>query len=101
VKFRISEHADVQLSQIYEYGLKEWGRAQSDKYFTGLFDTFGMLCDFPESGRVFTSDWDFTEDVKLRYMPYRTHQIFYAIADDTIFVIAVGSHWQMPDSVLP
>ena len=101
MKLRISEYADAQLSQIYDYGLKEWGQARSDLYITGLFDTLERLCDFPESGRVFTSGWSFMKAEEVRYTPYQSHQIFYVIDANTILVIAVGSHWQMPDSILP
>ena len=101
MKLRISEHAEAQLAQISDYGLKTWGQEQSLDYIAGILNSFERLCDFPESGRVFTSDWPFMKGVKLRYAPYRSHKIFYMIDTDRVLIIAIGSHWQMPDSVLP
>jgi len=101
MKLKISEYADTQLSQITDYGLKEWGRTRSSEYLTGLFGTFDTLCEFTEIGTVFSSNWPFMHGKEIRFFPYKRHQIFYWFDADTVTIIAVGSHWQLPENVLP
>jgi toxin ParE1/3/4 len=48
--FRLSERAEQDLIQIYDYTEETFGPYQADAYHSGLEHTFGLLADFPVLG---------------------------------------------------
>jgi toxin ParE1/3/4 len=49
--FRLSERAEGDLIEIYDYTEETFGAYQADAYHAGLEPTFGLLADFPLIGR--------------------------------------------------
>jgi toxin ParE1/3/4 len=39
--YKLTEDAKEDLRRIYRYGVKEFGEAQADLYYDGLFSHFG------------------------------------------------------------
>ena len=71
---------------MYEFGISKFGLLQSQKYFLGMHETFGILAKNIDLGR---DAWEFIEDLK-RFR-YKGHTIFYMITSKGIFIIRVLS----------
>jgi toxin ParE1/3/4 len=50
--FRLSERAERDLIEIYEYTEETFGAYQADAYHAGLERTFDLLATFPRIGRA-------------------------------------------------
>jgi toxin ParE1/3/4 len=48
-KYKLSNAAKEDLIRIYQYGVKQFGVKQADKYFESLFDHFELIADNPEA----------------------------------------------------
>lgn len=51
-KYRLSNEAKVDLIRIYQYGVKNFGKLQADKYYDTLFDYFDTITERPFSFEV-------------------------------------------------
>jgi toxin ParE1/3/4 len=47
----LTEEADRDLTEIYEYSYRQFGGAQADTYFLSLHDCFANLARSPSMGR--------------------------------------------------
>ena len=47
--YRLSNEAKNDLIRIHQYGVKEFGEVQADKYFNTFFDYFDMIAERPFS----------------------------------------------------
>ena len=45
--YRLSENAKADLIRIYRRGVREFGEAQAEAYFTAFFERFEMLAEQP------------------------------------------------------
>jgi toxin ParE1/3/4 len=45
--YRLSEQAREDLRRIYRRGLREYGEAQADEYYSALFDRFEEIAEQP------------------------------------------------------
>lgn len=48
-KYRISNEAKEDLLRIHNYGVKQFGMAQADKYFESFFECFDIITERPFS----------------------------------------------------
>ena len=48
-KYRLSNAAKEDLIRIYQYGVKQFGEMQADKYFESFFQHFDAIADRPYS----------------------------------------------------
>lgn len=48
-EYRLSNEAKNDLIRIHQYGMKQFGQSQADKYFNQFFDYFDMIADRPFS----------------------------------------------------
>lgn len=45
--YKLSENAKADLIRIHQYGVREFGEAQADKYFYAFFDRFELISKQP------------------------------------------------------
>jgi len=84
--YRLSKKAEIDLAEMYEFGVSKFGLLNAQKYFFGMHDVFQVLDDNIELGR------DASEFIKdLKRFTYKTHTIFYLITTDGIFILRVLS----------
>ena len=80
----IAPAAKADLKDIYQYGLRQWGQAQSDSYLENLKDHFWSLTEQPLMG---------VERPELlpgvRSLPIESHTLFYRVNTDTVEIIRV------------
>lgn len=72
------------LKEIYQYGLRQWGRTQSDNYLDTLKRKFWSLTEQPFMG---------TERPELllgiRSLPVESHILFYRVTSTSVEIIRV------------
>lgn len=72
------------LKDIYQYGLRQWGQAQSESYLTTIKNQFWLLTQQPLMG---------TERNELlpeaRSLPIESHILFYRVTVNTVEIIRV------------
>lgn len=80
----IAPAAKNDLKDIYQYGLRQWGQAQSDSYLESLKVHFWSLTEQPLIG---------IERPELlpgaRSLAIESHTLFYRVATDTVEIIRV------------
>jgi len=80
----IAPAAKADLKEIYQYGLRQWGQAQSDSYLENLKDHFWSLTEQPLIGI------DRPELLPgARSLPIESHALFYRVTADTVEIIRV------------
>ena len=82
--YLLSEIADLDLEDIFDYTNHKFGFEQAEKYLTEIEDIFHHLLINPESGRT-------RNEIKegLYSFPTDNHIIFYRILDDHIRIVRV------------
>jgi len=89
-KYRLTNKAVTDLSEIWNYTYSRWSEIQADKYYQLLIDTCGKITDNPDLGK----DYSIVIDNLLGFRAGR-HIIFYRrIEGDKIEVIRI-LHEQM------
>lgn len=83
-KYELSQEADNDLQEIYDYTVEKFGADQAVDYLTGLDETFNQLCTHPHAGRI-------RNEIKkgLRSISYVSHTVFYRIIEKRIRIIRV------------
>ena len=80
----IAPAAKTDLKDIYQYGLRQWGQAQSDSYLETIKNHLWSLTEQPLIG---------VERPELllgaRSLPVESHTVFYRITTNTIEIIRV------------
>ena len=80
----IAPVAKADLKEIYQYGLRQWGQAQSNSYLENLKDHFWSLTDHPLIG---------TERPELlpgvRSLPVEGYTLFYRVTTDSVEIIRI------------
>lgn len=76
--------AKTDLKEIYQYGLRQWGQAQSDRYLEELKEHFWLLTEQSLMG---------IERPELlagiRSLPIKSHTLFYRATSNTVEIIRV------------
>lgn len=80
--YKLSSKAEIDLAEIYEFGIYKFGLSQAQQYFFGMHEVFGVLAENANLGR------DASEYITdLKRFTYKAHTIFYLQAADGIFII--------------
>ena len=87
VAYKLSEACKTDLSNIYKFGIFNFGLNQSRKYLLGLHDCFLSLAENTNMGR---SASEFLP--KLRRFSYEAHIIFYLPIDKGVLIVRVLNH---------
>lgn len=83
--FVLSPAAQADLSAIWDYSAKTWGRDQADRYVIGIRDACQALADGSKKGRS-------ADAVRLGYskLPVGSHLLFYRVSTTgTIDVVRI------------
>jgi toxin ParE1/3/4 len=82
--FRLSERAERDLIEIYDYTEETFGAYQAEAYHAGLERTFDLLANFPLIGRA-------ADEIVpgLRRFRFQAHTVFYTEEADFILIRAV------------
>jgi len=80
----IAPVAKADLKDIYQYGLRQWGQAQSGSYLENIKAQFWSITEQPLMG-VERSDLL----PGARSLPIESHTLFYRITTDTVEIIRV------------
>jgi toxin ParE1/3/4 len=80
----IAPAAKTDLKEIYHYGLRHWGKTQSDSYLESIKEQLWTLAEQPLIGV------DRSELLSgSRSLPIESHTLFYRVTPDTIEIIRV------------
>lgn len=82
--YRLSNEAKNDLVRIHQYGVKQFGLAQADKYFESFFQYFDLIAERPYS----------FESVDYLKNGYRrcvcgVDSIFFRINEETVEIMAI------------
>lgn len=80
----ISPIAKEDLKDIYLYGLRQWGKAQSNNYLTAIKDQFWTLTEQPLMG---VERPELMPDT--RSLPIQSHTLFYRVKPNQVEIIRV------------
>lgn len=82
--FRLSERAERDLIEIYDYTEETFGAYQAEAYHAGLERIFDLLANFPRIGRS-------VEEIapRVRRFRFEAHTVFYTEESDYILIRAV------------
>ena len=82
--YELSQEADNDLDNIYDYSVGHFGFEQADKYLLGFELVFENLCVDPKLGRERSEFWK-----DLRSISYQSHIVFYRILKHKIRIVRV------------
>ena len=80
----IAPAAKNDLKDIYQYGLRQWGQAQSESYLTIIKNQFWLLTQQPLMG---TERSELLPDT--RSIPIESHTLFYRVTANRVEIIRV------------
>ena len=80
----IAPAAKNDLKEIYQYGLRQWGQAQSESYLSTLKKQFWLLTQQPLIG---TERPELLQDT--RSLPLESHTLFYRVTANRVEIIRV------------
>ncbi|KZY35181.1 MULTISPECIES: type II toxin-antitoxin system RelE/ParE family toxin [unclassified Oleiphilus] len=87
----IAPAAKTDLKNIYQYGLRQWGKTQSDSYLENIKEHFWTLTEQAMIGV------DRSELLAgTRSLPIASHTLFYRVTGDTVEIIRVLHRRQDP-----
>jgi toxin ParE1/3/4 len=84
VLYKTTEQADSDLIKIYVQGVLNFGKAQAEKYHSGLIKTFYLLGENPSLAR---ERQEFKPPVRLHF--YESHVIVYLQQDGYILIVRI------------
>jgi len=80
----LTPDAQSDLVDVRRFTLREWGQAQSQKYFSELRQPLGLLADNPSLGKARPELGE-----KLASFPHGSHIIYYLMHKRQLIVIGV------------
>lgn len=84
--YKLSSKAEIDLAEMYEFGIYKFGLSQAQKYFYSMHEAFEILADNIDLGR------DASEFIAgLKRFSYKAHTIFYLHTATGIFILRVLS----------
>ena len=82
--YRLSNIAKEDLIRIHQYGVKQFGMRQADKYFSAFFDYFETIAQNPFA-------FESVDHIKKRY--HRSvcgvDSIYYRVIDDVVEIMTI------------
>lgn len=82
--YKLSDIAETDISDIYDYTQVQYGKAQAIQYLTGLDACFNSLVEQPHMGKHRPEIRD-----GLRSFPYEHHIVFYRLQENFIRIVRV------------
>lgn len=82
--YELSQEADTDLQEIFDYTQEKFGSDQAIAYLTGLDELFYALCTHPHTGRVRSEIRP-----RLRSISYVSHVVFYRVVDKHVRIVRV------------
>ena len=83
-KLVIAPAATNDLKDIYRYGLRQWGQAQSDSYLSVIKNQLWLLTEQPLIGVARSELLP-----QVRSLPIQSHILFYRVAANHVEIIRV------------
>jgi toxin ParE1/3/4 len=80
----IAPAAKNDLKEIYQYGLRQWGKAQSESYLSTLKNQFWLLTQQPLVG---IERPELLQDT--RSLPIKSHTLFYRLTNNKVEIILI------------
>ena len=80
----IAPAAKNDLKDIYQYGLRQWGKVQSESYLSTIKNQFWLLTQQPLIG---TERPELLPDT--RSLPVESHTLFYRVTTNRVEIIRV------------
>jgi toxin ParE1/3/4 len=82
--YELSQQADKDLQEIYDYTAAKFGADQAIKYLVGLEDLFHLLCTHPHTGRM-------RNEIRkgVRSNSYVSHVVFYRVVEKHIRIVRI------------
>jgi toxin ParE1/3/4 len=83
--YRLALAADLDLDEVYDFGITEFGLRIANAYLDGLIDCFNSLAENPRICRV-------RDEIRpaVRIRPYSSHLIFYEVDDaNSVLVLRI------------
>ena len=84
--YKLSRKAEIDLAELYEFGIRKFGLLQAQKYFLEMHDVFQLLDENTDLGR---DSSEYIEDLKR--FAFKAHTIFYLETTDGIFILRILS----------
>ncbi len=85
--YQLSKEADLDLENIIDYSLEQFGFRQTQKYINELHGLFNSLCANPVLGRKRN---DLREG--LQSTNKDSHIIFYTVLPDRVYIVRILHH---------
>lgn len=82
--YKLTRKAEIDLAEMYEYGIETFGLKQAKGYLLGIHDLFQVLADNLNLGRD-ASEFLFS----LKRFSYKSHTIFYLATDIDILIVRI------------
>ena len=80
--YKLSTECEIDISEIYEYGIERFGLIQAQEYMIGLHDLFETLAEKTNIGRDASEYYPY-----LKRFVYKSHMIFYLQTESGIFIV--------------
>ena len=87
MNYNLSNEAERDLENIFDFGVYRFGQSQSVKYFDRLINSLDQLCDNPRIGKSRPE-----LDSRLRSFVIQSHIIFYEVKNESIFILRILHH---------
>lgn len=87
VEVTFSNAAEIDLVDIDEYSVAQFGEGTAYHYMHGFDEAFVRLRDFPLTGRPMP---ELGNDI--RCLTHRRHRVFYTFSDDRVFIVRIIHH---------
>ncbi len=89
--YQLTHKAEIEIENIYEYSIVNFGLQVAQAYLLGLHDCFDLLAHHQSFG----TEYSFIQLGLLRY-EYRSHSIYYQPTEDGILVVRILGAKQDP-----
>lgn len=80
--YKLSKECEIDISEIYEYGIEKFGLKQAQEYLMGLHDLFQTLAEKSGMGRDASEFYP-----SLKQFVYKSHRVFYLQSESGIFIV--------------
>lgn len=83
-RYRLSADAEADIRRLYRHGMGQFGSAQADRYFDGLFERFDRLTENPLL-------YPAVDEIRVGYRRsvYGAHSIYYRLQGGDIEIMRV------------
>lgn len=93
--YYLTPDAQVDITQIHEYTINQWGKAQADKYLSMIYEAIKTITKIPTIGKP-RSDID----KNTHSFAYASHVIYYKVTDNKLVITAVLHKRMVPTNHL-